>query len=69
MKLAERHYSRSLTQKVWAGWHSVIENKWRLRVEKACQAKAQEVCMSLTNDYETKLASVRNKKTLMYYYC
>lgn len=36
----------------------VIVEKWRRRVEKACQSKAQEVCISLTNDYETKLKSV-----------
>ena len=44
--------------KVWSAWHSLIEAKWKQRVEKACQSKAQEVCMSLTNDYETRLASV-----------
>lgn len=27
-------------------------------MEKACQSKAQEVCMKLTNDYEARLASV-----------
>lgn len=36
----------------------IIVEKWRRRVEKACQSKAQEVCISLTNDYETKLQSV-----------
>jgi hypothetical protein len=49
---------------VWAAWHSIIEDKWRHRVEKACQAKAQEVCMQLTNDYETKISSVSRKLLL-----
>lgn len=57
-KLAARHYERNLSQKVWDAWHSVIEDKWRNRVEKACQAKAQEVCMNLTNEYETKVRSL-----------
>ncbi|KAK2156598.1 hypothetical protein LSH36_209g04027 [Paralvinella palmiformis] len=57
-KLAERHYHRLLLQKSWDGWHSIVESKWRERVEKACQSKAQEVCMALTNDYETKIASL-----------
>lgn len=57
-KLAARHYDRKLSQKVWDSWHSVIEDKWRQRVEKACQAKAQEVCMNLTNEYETKVKSL-----------
>jgi hypothetical protein len=31
-------------------------------VERACQAKAQEVCMNLTNEYETKVRSVSIEK-------
>lgn len=57
-KLAARHYERRLSQKVWDSWHSVIVDKWRSRVEKACQARAQEVCMNLTNDYETRIKSL-----------
>lgn len=57
-KLASRYHERRLQQKVWEAWHSVIENKWRSRVEKACQAKAQEVCLQLTNDYEAKVAAL-----------
>ena len=57
-KLAYRHYERSLQLKCWEAWHSVVESRWKQRVEKACQGKAQEICMSLTNDYETKINSV-----------
>lgn len=56
--IAKKHHQRCLQRKVWDAWHSVIETKWRVRVEKACQAKAQEVCIQLTNDYEAKLADV-----------
>lgn len=56
--LAYQHYERTLQKKVWDGWHSLVVTRWRQRVEKACQAKAQEVCIALTNDYETKLASL-----------
>ncbi|XP_071942230.1 centrosomal protein POC5-like [Antedon mediterranea] len=56
--LAHKHHQRQLMQKVWAGWRGIIEAKWKQRVEKACQAKAQEVCMTLTNDYEARVASV-----------
>ncbi|OWF49978.1 centrosomal protein POC5-like [Mizuhopecten yessoensis] len=57
-QLAAKHYERKMTRTVWDAWHSVIESKWRNRVERACQGKAQEVCMSLTNNYETKIASL-----------
>ncbi|KAJ8311394.1 hypothetical protein KUTeg_010749 [Tegillarca granosa] len=56
--LAYKHYQRSLCKKILASWRSVIEDKWRSRVERACQAKAQEVCLQLTNDYESKIASL-----------
>ncbi|XP_064609303.1 centrosomal protein POC5-like [Liolophura sinensis] len=56
--LAKLHYQRKLCQKVWAGWHSVIESSWKQRVEKACQAKAQEVCLNLTNEYEARIAAL-----------
>nr|XP_022312821.1 centrosomal protein POC5-like isoform X1 [Crassostrea virginica] len=57
-KLANRYHERRLQQRVWEAWHSLIENKWRTRVERACQAKAQEVCQQLTNDYEAKVAGL-----------
>lgn len=56
-KLATQHRERQLKSKVWSAWHSIIVAKWRQRVEKACQGKAQEVCMKLTNDYEARIAS------------
>jgi len=58
MRLASQHHNRALQRKAWRMWHSIIVDKWKRRVEKACQAKAQEVCISLTNDYESKLSSV-----------
>ncbi|XP_071479690.1 centrosomal protein POC5-like [Diadema antillarum] len=57
-KLARLHRERHLKSKVWSAWHSIIVAKWRQRVEKACQSKAQEVCMKLTNDYEARIASL-----------
>ena len=56
-KLAAQHYERTLYRQIWNAWHSLLVGKWRHRVERACQAKAQEVCLQLTNDYEAKIAS------------
>jgi len=36
-KLAKRHYKHTLKSRVWSAWRSVIESKWKQRVEKACQ--------------------------------
>lgn len=56
-KLARRHYKHALKSRAWSAWRSVIESKWKQRVEKACQAKAQDVCVKLTEDYESRLAT------------
>ncbi|KAI2664450.1 Centrosomal protein POC5 [Labeo rohita] len=55
-RLAEQHYHLQLKKKVWAGWHSLIQNRWRERVERACCARAEDVCMQLSTDYEAKMA-------------
>ena len=36
-KLAGRHYKHALKSRAWSAWRSVIESKWKQRVEKACQ--------------------------------
>ncbi|XP_039252854.2 centrosomal protein POC5-like [Styela clava] len=56
--LARKHRERALAMRAWQGWRSTIEAKWKERVEKACQKKAEEVCVQLTNDYEAKIASL-----------
>nr|XP_015219719.1 PREDICTED: centrosomal protein POC5 isoform X1 [Lepisosteus oculatus] len=56
--LADQHYRLMLKKKVWAAWHSVIEVNWRERVERACQARAEEVCHQLSSDYAAKMAEL-----------
>ncbi|TRY64533.1 hypothetical protein DNTS_022654 [Danionella cerebrum] len=55
-RLAEQHYCLQLKKKVWAGWYSLIQTRWRDRVERACCARAEDVCMQLSTDYEAKMA-------------
>ncbi|KAJ8380389.1 hypothetical protein SKAU_G00011670 [Synaphobranchus kaupii] len=55
-RLAEQHHRLQLKRKVWAAWHSIIQSKWKERVERACQARAEEVCVRLAADYDAKLA-------------
>ena len=57
--LARRHRERVLAARAWNSWRALVEGSWRERVEKACQTKAREVCMQLSDDYEKKMASVR----------
>ncbi|KAL4216760.1 Centrosomal protein poc5 [Mactra antiquata] len=59
--IARKHHEKCMQRKVWDAWHSVIKTKWRVRLEKACQAKAQEVCVHLTQDYEARLAEATEK--------
>ncbi|XP_066931658.1 centrosomal protein POC5-like [Clytia hemisphaerica] len=60
-KMAEKFYKRSLMNKVWIGWRSVVENTWKRRVEKACQIKSQEICLKLTEDYEERLQALQQE--------
>lgn len=59
VRMAEQHYHLQLQRKVWAGWHSLIQNRWRERVEKACCARAEDVCVQLSAEYEAKMAQVK----------
>ncbi|EDQ87749.1 uncharacterized protein MONBRDRAFT_37735 [Monosiga brevicollis MX1] len=53
--LARRHHARTEMIKAFRGWRSVIENKYRDRIDRACQARAEEVCMQLRQHYEARL--------------
>uniref|UniRef100_A0A2K6BCB6 Centrosomal protein POC5 n=1 Tax=Macaca nemestrina TaxID=9545 RepID=A0A2K6BCB6_MACNE len=55
-KLADQYYQRTLLKKVWKGWRSVVQKQWKDVVERACQARAEEVCVQISNDYEAKVA-------------
>lgn len=55
-KLADQYFQRTLLKKVWKGWHSIVQKQWKDVVERACQARAEEVCVQISNDYETKIA-------------
>lgn len=55
-KLADQYFQRILLKKVWKGWRSVVQRQWKEVVERACQARAEEVCVQISNDYEAKLA-------------
>ncbi|KAJ0019334.1 hypothetical protein NQD34_006903 [Periophthalmus magnuspinnatus] len=56
---AMRHYELQLKRKVWLGWHSLIQKHWKVNVERACRAKAEEVCERLSAEYEAKLTEQR----------
>ncbi|KAL1783058.1 centrosomal protein POC5 isoform X1 [Sigmodon hispidus] len=55
-KLADQYFQRTLLKKIWKGWRSVVQRRWKEVVERACQARAEEVCVQISNDYEAKLA-------------
>ncbi|XP_061116741.1 centrosomal protein POC5 [Conger conger] len=52
---AEQHYVLQLKRRVWAGWFSLIQGRWRARVERACQLRAQEVCERLSAEHQAQL--------------
>ncbi|NXG40803.1 POC5 protein, partial [Psilopogon haemacephalus] len=57
-RIADRQFRMALMKKVWAAWRSLSEEKWKEKVAKACQSRAEDVCVQLTNDYEAKIAEL-----------
>ncbi|XP_069632324.1 centrosomal protein POC5 isoform X2 [Haliaeetus albicilla] len=57
-RIADRQFQTALMKKVWAAWRSLSEEKWKEKVAKACQLRAEDVCVQLTNDYEAKIAEL-----------
>ncbi|XP_060893988.1 centrosomal protein POC5 isoform X3 [Labrus mixtus] len=53
---AQQHYNMQLKKKVWLGWHSLLQKHWKVNLERACRARAEEVCTRLSAEYEAKLA-------------
>ncbi|NWY97757.1 POC5 protein, partial [Loxia curvirostra] len=56
--MADKHFQTALMKKVWAAWRSVSEERWKDKVARACQLRAEDVCVQLTNDYEAKIAEL-----------
>ncbi|XP_024909015.1 centrosomal protein POC5 [Cynoglossus semilaevis] len=54
-RVADQHYNLQLKKKVWSGWQSLIQKHWKVKVERACRARAEEVCAQLSTQYEAKL--------------
>ncbi|XP_068461314.1 centrosomal protein POC5 isoform X1 [Clinocottus analis] len=55
-QVAQQHYNSQLKKKVWFGWQALIQKHWKVQVERACRARAEEVCTRLSAEYEAKLA-------------
>lgn len=58
-RIADRQFQAALKKKIWTAWRSLSEERWKEKVAKACQLRAEDVCVQLTNDYEAKIAEVK----------
>ncbi|KAK5871360.1 hypothetical protein PBY51_004245 [Eleginops maclovinus] len=54
-QVAQQHYNLQLKKKVWFGWQSLIQKHWKVKVDRACRARAEQVCTRLSTEYEAKL--------------
>ncbi|OXB66296.1 hypothetical protein ASZ78_004245 [Callipepla squamata] len=57
-RIADKQFQTALKKKVWTAWCSLREERWKEKVTKACQLRAEDICVQLTNDYEAKIAEV-----------
>ncbi|NXO76442.1 POC5 protein, partial [Sitta europaea] len=58
IRMADKHFQIVLMKKVWAAWRSLNEERWKDKVARACQLRAADVCVQLTNDYEARIAEL-----------
>ncbi|OXB80908.1 UNVERIFIED_CONTAM: hypothetical protein H355_016925 [Colinus virginianus] len=57
-RIADKQFQTALKKKVWTAWRSLREERWKEKVTKACQLRAEDICVQLTNDYEAKIAEL-----------
>lgn len=57
-QVAQQHYNLQLKKKVWFAWQSLIQKHWKVKVERACRSRAEEICSQMSVEYEAKLAEV-----------
>ncbi len=58
-KIAEKFHDYRIKSKVFLNWHSLCITRHKIKVEKACKKKAEEVCLELANQYQEKIKKVK----------
>jgi hypothetical protein len=54
-RLADKFYSQRLRMRAFLNWHGFIVGRHKIKLEKACKKKAEEVCYDLATKYEGKI--------------
>uniref|UniRef100_A0A8D0HGX8 Centrosomal protein POC5 n=1 Tax=Sphenodon punctatus TaxID=8508 RepID=A0A8D0HGX8_SPHPU len=44
-QIADRQFELGLLKKVWSAWRSLSDTKWKEKVAKACQTRAESLCV------------------------
>ncbi|XP_077378998.1 centrosomal protein POC5 isoform X2 [Festucalex cinctus] len=60
-QVARQHYNLNLKRKVWLAWHSLTQKEWKVRMEQACRARAEEVCTRLSHSYEAQIQMMHSE--------
>ena len=43
-------------------WFGLIQGRWRERIQKACQLRAEEVCQQLKSSHNEDIKAVRRRR-------
>lgn len=54
-KLADKFYQQRLKMRAFVSWHCFMNQRHKLKLEKACKKKAEEVCYDMATKYEARL--------------
>ncbi|VDD79130.1 unnamed protein product [Mesocestoides corti] len=60
-QLAFAHARRVLMLRVWTSWKRSLECTWKRRVQKRLEKEAQQACIRISQDYEIKIAELRER--------
>ncbi len=57
-KLADKYYNMRLKMKAFVIWYLLWSKRQKLKIEKVCKKKAEDVCYDLATKYEAKIKKV-----------
>ena len=63
-RLADKFYSQRLKMRAFVSWHCYMGSRHKLKLEKACKKKAEEVCYDMATKYEARIERLEEELAL-----
>lgn len=60
-KIARNYHKRRLLSKAFQSWRNTVQCRWKKRMEKGCQSRADDTIKDLVKEYEEKLVQSKGQ--------